>query len=84
WRTVGREGEMRLVKPRELAVEEAIQQIESPGAYRLDSWDWGYKELSGNVEQKEMKVVYQFQFVPADQERLVDYPPVMIEIAAQE
>jgi len=84
WRTVGREGEMRLVKPREQAVEEAIQQIESPGAYRLDSWDWGYKELSGNVEQKEMKVVYQFQFVPADQERLVDYPPVMIEIAAQE
>lgn len=84
WRTVAREGEMRPVKPREQALKEAMKQIENPGAYKLDSWDWGYMELPGNVERKEMKVVYQFQFVPAEQEQPADYPPVTIEIAAQE
>jgi hypothetical protein len=84
WRTVAKEGEMRPVKPREQALEEAIKQIENPDAYKLDSWNWGYKEFAGNVEQKEMKVVYQFQFVPAEQEQILDYPPVTVEIAAQE
>jgi hypothetical protein len=84
WRTVAKEGKVLPVKPYEQALEEALRQIQTPDAYRLESWSWGYQEMAGNMEQKEMRIVYEFQFVPTDHEKLVDYPPVTVEIVGQE
>lgn len=84
WRMVAKEGEMVKVKPYEQALEEALKQIKEPKNYKLGYWNWGYKELAGNVEQTEMRVVYQFDFIPLNQELMRDYPPISIEIAGQE
>lgn len=51
--------------------------------YKLAHWNWGYKETSGNVEQIEMSVVFQFWFEPTSKKFEQDYPPQMIEIEGQ-
>ncbi|MCK4241783.1 MAG: hypothetical protein KAX30_09190, partial [Candidatus Atribacteria bacterium] len=72
------------VKTYNEAYDEALKQIETPQAYKLDRWTWGYKEAAGNVEQTELKIVFQFAFVPIDPETSMKYPPQMIEILGQE
>ena len=84
WREVIGEGEWLPIKPYERAFEEALDQIKDPQRYKLNDWNWGYKEMDGNVEQDEMRVYYQFNFIPVDSEAVLDYPPISIEILAQE
>jgi hypothetical protein len=50
WRTVVGEGDVLPVKSYEQALAEALKQIKEPKNYKLSYWNWGYKELSGNVE----------------------------------
>lgn len=84
WREIDRIKESVPVKTYEEAYEEALEGIKYPEVYKLDQWKWGYKEAAGNVEQKELKIVYQFAFVPIDEEYLVEYPPKFVEIQGQE
>jgi len=84
WRMVAEEGESLKVKTFEQAQAEALKQIKEPKNYKLDNWNWGYKEQAGNVEQNEMRIVYQFEFVPNNSELMMDFPPMAIEIAGQE
>jgi hypothetical protein len=84
WRMISEEGEQLKVKPYEQALEEALGQIKEPQKYKLDNWNWGYKEEPGNVKQDEMRIVYQFEFVPVNRELLFNYPPMAVEIAGQE
>jgi hypothetical protein len=83
WREVASARQQVRVKTYEEAYEEALRQIENPQAYEIDDWTWGYKEAAGSVEQTEMRIVFQFWFVPADPETLLEYPPRMIEIPGQ-
>jgi len=63
WRTVTL-GATAPLKPLSQAQSEARQQLDNPNGYTLKSWSWGYKEESGNVAQKEMRVAIIFHFVP--------------------
>jgi hypothetical protein len=83
WRQVAGEGEVLPVKPYEQALAEAMKQIEKPDNYKLSYWNWGYKELPGNVKQDEMRIVYQFDFIAVEPKLAVDFPPITIEIAGQ-
>lgn len=71
------------VKSFDEAHKEALELIMDADAYELDRWEWGYKEMAGNVEQNEMRIVFRFWFVPADPEAVLKYPPQMIEILGQ-
>jgi len=71
------------VKTYDEAYEEALEQLENPQAYELESWTWGYLEAAGNVEQTELRIVFRFWFVATDPEASVEYPPQMIEILGQ-
>jgi len=89
WRRIEEDSSnMVKVKRFDVAFREAIQQIENDEMYELreDDWAFGYKEASGNVEQTELRAVYQFRFTPikSDEKTLLEAPPVMIEILAQE
>lgn len=83
WREIVAVRQQARVKTFEEALEEALKQVKDPQAYELDRWAWGYKEAAGNVEQTELLIVFQFWFVPTDAERLVEYPPQMIEVPGQ-
>jgi hypothetical protein len=83
WREIEGEVDWVPVKTLDEALEEAQKQLENPQAYELDHYTWGYKELAGSVEQKELRIVFQFEFVPIDPEILLEYPPKMIEIPGQ-
>jgi len=83
WREVTAVKKMVRVKRNEDAYKEAIEKIENPDAYKLDRWMWGYKEAAGNMEQKELTIVFRFAFVAADPETTRKYPPQMIEIPGQ-
>jgi len=72
------------VKSFEEARAEAMRKLGNPEAYKLDRWKWGYKELSDNVEQDELKLVYQFAFVPVSPDKKLDFPPQLVEVAGQE
>lgn len=61
----------------------AMQQVPNADQYRLFDWNWGYKEESGNVDQTELRPVFQFSFVAADQDASFDFPPVQVEISAE-
>lgn len=63
------------------AFTEALEQIEDLDAYVLEGWEWGYKEEAGNVEQREMGIMFQFTFRPESEQDKQDYPPRTIEIA---
>ncbi len=83
WRKVkGLTAEVPL-KSFEEAQAEAIRKLSDPGAYRLDEWNWGYKEPAGNVEVAELPIVFQFGFVAKNHDDLMKYPPVFLEIPAE-
>lgn len=79
-RTVARAKSTAKVKKYDQAYEEALQKIKDPAKYKLLSWNWGYKELAGNVKQSEMRVVFIFTFMPRNAELQRNYPPMQIEI----
>lgn len=83
WRKVNNfdNPEMVKTKPYETAYKEALETLRTPDAYMLDRWTFGYKEAAGNVEQKELTVVYQFDFIPADPKLAQDYPPQAVEVS---
>ena len=83
WRAVAGEGEVLPVKSYEQALAEAMKQIERPKNYKLSNWNWGYKELDGNVAQDEMRIVFIFDFVPVEAQMAYEFPPVTIEVAGQ-
>jgi hypothetical protein len=82
WRTVETSSDEVEVKAFELAQAEALKQLEKPDMYKLADWRFGYKEETSNVAQREMRVVYQFDFVPIKQEQMIDFPPHSVEILA--
>ena len=71
------------IKTFDEALAEATTQLDDPASYKLDQWNWGYKEESGNVEQTELHIVFQFSFVPIDPELVQTDPPRLVEIAGE-
>jgi hypothetical protein len=80
WRELGEPVEWLPVKPFDQAFDEALRQLDDPEQYELDQWLWGYMAEPGNVEQKEMRIAFQFWFVPEDPELTIEFPPRLIEI----
>ena len=72
------------IKPFERAQAEAIKKLTNAEAYKLAEWRFGYKQATANVAKNELPVVYEFDFVPKDREKLIDYPPQQIEVSAEE
>jgi hypothetical protein len=83
WRSIGGTARMAKVKSVADATAEALKRLANPTAYKVGDLRWGYKELAGNVGQKEMRVVYQIELVPLDKQRLLEAPPAQFEIDAQ-
>lgn len=83
WRQAEVTGDTMSIKPYEQALKEAQSRLQKPDAYKLANWRFGYKEDAANVEQKELAVVFQFDFVPQNREQLLDFPPQQVEIAAE-
>jgi hypothetical protein len=83
WREVAGEGEVLPVKSYEQALAEATKQIKEAKNYKLSYWNWGYKELDGNVEQAEMRIVFQFDFISIEPRLALDFPPITIEVPGQ-
>lgn len=83
WRQIADAKTQVRVKRYDEAYKEALAQIKNPRVYKLDNWTWGYKEAAGNVEQKDLRIVFQFGFVPVNSEALTEYPPRIIEIPGQ-
>jgi hypothetical protein len=83
WRKIEGASADVMLKTFEEAEAEALKKLSTPEAYKLDQWRWGYKEPAGNVEVKELKVVYQFAFMPKNSNELLKYPPRLIEISAE-
>ncbi len=83
WREISGVRKIARVKPYDTAYREAQQQLTSPAAYKLESWIWGYKEFEGTAEQKDLKIVYLFSFIPKSSDLGLQISPVQIEIAAQ-
>ncbi len=72
------------IKRFEQARDEAIKKLRNPGAYRLDQWRWGYKEMAGGARQDEMQIVFQFAFVPKEKvEGVPPNPPQMVEVSGE-
>lgn len=83
WRKVVDVRQQARVKRYEEAYEEALGQMKDPQMYKIDRWTWGYKEAAGDAEQSELRIVFQFWFVPADGDTLPEHPPQMIEVPGQ-
>jgi hypothetical protein len=71
------------IKPYAQALKEAQRQLQKVDAYKLADWRFGYKEESANVDQRELPVIFEFDFVPKNREELIDFPPQQIEISAE-
>jgi len=84
WRQVELTREQVSIKPFERAKADALKKLINADAYKLAEWRFGYKQASANAAQNELPVVYEFDFVPKDREKLLDYPPQQIEISAEE
>ena len=69
-------------KPYDDAYREAMAKIQAKSAYKLKDWTWGYEEQSGNVRQTELKAVYLFNFMAAEPEKSLDFPPIVVKISA--
>ncbi len=82
WREVAGLGPWEKVKSYEAALAEAITQIQEPWGYEVDTWEWGYVEEAGNVEQGAMKLVFRFWLAPREGEDVQKTPPLMIEVPA--
>jgi hypothetical protein len=83
WREITGVRKMARVRPYETARGEALQRLPNAGAYRLDGWSWGYKEFEGAAEQRDLKIVYLFSFVPKAADAGLQTGPVQVEIDAQ-
>ncbi len=83
WRSATGEGLVVKVKTPEDAQAEALKMVPNPSEYRVGFWRWGYKERSGNVSQRDMRIVYEVQLLPLSAERGKAAPPALIEIEAQ-
>lgn len=83
WRAIKNRDNPKMVKtkPYETAYKEALEILKDVDKYKLDRWTFGYKEAAGKVAQKELSVVYQFDFVPASEKLEQDYPPQAIEVS---
>jgi hypothetical protein len=75
--------QMMRVKSYDEAYKEALAKVKDVSKYKLTSWQWGYMEAAGNVEQKEMTIVFRFEFAPTDHGDLQEYPPQRIEVEGQ-
>ncbi len=84
WRQAELTREQVSIKPFERAQAEAIKKLVNADAYKLAEWRFGYKQAAAKVAKDELAVVYEFDFVPKDRDKLIDYPPQQIEIAAEE
>lgn len=83
WRKIQERTKDVQLKSFEEAQAEALQKLPDADAYKLDQWKWGYKEPEGNVQIAEMKVVFQFWFVPKNHDDLMKDPPFFTEIQAE-
>jgi hypothetical protein len=83
WRSIEPLKDMVRIKTFEEAQAEAMRKLEVPDAYKLDRWKWGYKELGAGEQQEELKVVFQFAFVPRNREDLLQYPPRLVEVGGE-
>ncbi len=84
WRKTELTRQQVSIKPFERAQAEAMQKIQNADAYKLAEWRFGYKQASANTVQNVLPVVYEFDFVPKDREKLIDYPPQQVDISAEE
>lgn len=84
WRQTELTKEQVSIKPFERAQAEAMKKLLNAEAYKLAEWRFGYKQAAANVVQDELPVIYEFDFVPKDREKLIDFPPQQIEISAEE
>ena len=82
WRRAQAAGEVA-VKPFDVARDEAARRLQKPEAYRMADWRLVYRERAANVRQPELRAVYEFDFVPQDRERLLDFPPRRVEVSAE-
>jgi len=81
WRQVSLGAAVPL-KPYATALAEAQAALGSAATqYRLDSWDWGYKEEAGSVPQQDMRVALQFRFVAIA--KSANLAPRTVEVKAQ-
>jgi hypothetical protein len=71
------------IKPYAQALQEAQLKLQKPDAYKLADWRFGYKEEAANVDQRELAVIFEFDFVPKNREELIDFPPQQIEVSAE-
>jgi hypothetical protein len=83
WREIQAPSATVTIKTFEQAQNEAVQKLRDADAYKLDRWWWGYKELSGNVRQDDLQVVFQFAFVPKEKEDQMQHPPQMVEVSGE-
>jgi hypothetical protein len=83
WREITGVRKIARVKPYETAYAEALQQLATPALYKLDGWLWGYREFEGTAEQKDLKIVYLFYFIPKASDPVLQGSPVQVEIIAQ-
>lgn len=88
WRQLGPAKRVVPVKPYETALVEARRTLgDAEPAYRLDSWDFGYQEADGNVDQQELRAAYHFAFVAVErgdgEKGVIGRPPRMVIVAAQ-
>jgi hypothetical protein len=84
WRKLDRTQAVVQIKNYNEALNEALHKL-GGGApfYKLDHWNWGYHEPSGNVRQDELKIIFQFAFVPKSHDDMLNHPPRMIEISGE-
>ena len=84
WREIQAPSANVAIKTFEQARDEAIKKLRDPGAYKLDQWRWGYKELAGGARQDDMQIVFQFAFVPKEKvEGVPPNPPQMVEVSGE-
>lgn len=84
WRQTALTKEQVAIKPYERAQKEAMNKLGNAAAYKLAAWRFGYKQATATANRNELPVVYEFDFVPKDREKLLDYPPQQVEIMAEE
>lgn len=82
WRKIKEIKKETGAKKYEQAYEEALEMLGEKDAYKLANWTWGYKEATGLVKQTELKAVYIFNFLAANEELKRDHPPRIVEISA--
>jgi hypothetical protein len=82
WRKIKGTKRTTRAKKYDQAYMEAMAKIKERNAYKLESWEWGYEEAAGNIEQTELRAVYIFNFLPEDPDKFEDYPPRIIKISA--